>query len=973
MNNLKNAIDWSDKIFQFLMDKRKEGLDVTFWVRKQKSDTRLQKGLWFNGTEKYISVGFSKRDAGDLSTRSMGFNLTFDKNQGAVCKLEILFRNEKDQKLIDVYLEIINKIKGFVKNSETHYSLQYTSSDVFDNLNIFLKDQLPIMYKVVTKMGVESLMFLNEIDFNRSLNALLIKRAEMKIQPNLLVLQPLIDAFEKWYNNDQHSINVDFYKDTVTKEHLSNLNKNDCINFFLEFTSDGGKIQSGGYRTTPLVENTFKRNYSRFRQYLLAPFDTDFNMNTWLEGVTGYKGFGSGIATIYLNRIDKTRYSIVNQKSIDAFKKLGYSIKSKLTDQYQQINEASAKLIQVFPELSNFYKTDALTHFIIAEDEGIRILNDLLNGNKSSSPMKENALNQILYGPPGTGKTYFTVNRALQIVDPEFYAAHNSDRSKLTKRYKELIIKDWDSPKGQIAFCTFHQSFSYEDFVEGIKPKTTETKSIYYDIEDGIFKNICRLSEDNSKVLSLKTNRLINWDDSVFKKGIFYKLSLGDIHNPDDIEIYDYCIENNYISIGFGGGVDFSNLSETGIRDKCKENELQEFDSQALKYFIKYLKVGDYVIISKGNRYVRALARVTGEYEFIPDSPIQYNNFRKVDWIFINEEIPIEEIYNRNLSQMSIYKLDKKGINKSFFVNGQVTPLSEEDKQDKNYVLIIDEINRGNVSSIFGELITLIEKDKRTGENEELTITLPYSKTPFSVPKNVHIIGTMNTADRSIEALDTALRRRFTFFEKEPKPELVKHLTLKILFDLFVKYAENEWEDPKWINVEKDLKMFFSQPEQYEEVKQEFATKFIDDNDILENIDYEVIAKFFEEKNIQYLEVDRVLESINQRIEKLLDKDHKIGHSYFMTVNSYESLTNAFRDKVIPLLEEYFYGDFGKIGLVLGNDFVQVKNEKDNGFSFAKFNEYDKEIVSDLKSKKVYEILDSEKWIFRNIYNTSTD
>ena len=583
------------------------------------------------------------------------------------------------------------------------------------------------------------------------------------------------------------------------------------------------------------------------------------------------------------------------------------------------------------------------------------------------------ALNQILYGPPGTGKTYFTVNKALQIVDPLFYEENKTDRTKLTERYKQLLITDWDKPKGQIAFCTFHQSFSYEDFVEGIKPITTEDKKVVYEIEDGIFKKICALSEENNKIQSLKVNRLITWKETEFNKAVFYKISLGNIHNPDDKVIYDYCIQNNYISIGFGGGLDFSGLSETQIQEKCKENSLQEFDSQALKYFIKYLKIGDYVIVSKGNRLVRAMAKVVGDYEFIGDPEIPYNNFRKVEWLFVDEEIPADQIYKRNLSQMSIYKLDDKMINKEFFVEVQSIQPATEQIEEKKFVLIIDEINRGNVSSIFGELITLIEKDKRAGEKEELTISLPYSKQSFNVPKNIYLIGTMNTADRSIEALDTALRRRFTFVEKEPKHELLAHHTLKILHNQFNEHDGVEWDDAEWQKVEDDFKRFFFNPELYDELKEDIAEKLTFPFDLSEEIDYAEIVSFLTEKNFKYLEFDKLLKVINLRIEKLLDKDHKIGHSYFLAVNSYQDLVEAFRDKVIPLLEEYFYGDFGKIGLILGESFVSTSDGSGDEFAFAKFNDYDAELVSDLKSKKVYAITPSSEWSFRNIYQKSTE
>ena len=528
--------------------------------------------------------------------------------------------------------------------------------------------------------------------------------------------------------------------------------------------------------------------------------------------------------------------------------------------------------------------------------------------NKNNAENMEIPLNQILFGPPGTGKTFNTINEALEIVDPIYYKDNIGDRKKITDRFKELLIKSEDDKNGQIGFCTFHQSFSYEDFVEGIKPKTTEAKNVYYDIEPGVFKRICQLADSYNSTIKVKKEGKLSWDVEQFRKASFYKLSLGAIYNPNDKPIYEYCRDNSVIAIGFGNENDFRGLSESEIEEKCKDLNLEPTAAQQLNYFIHYLKKGNYVIIGNGNKYVKAIGKVTGDYEYIENSPIQYNHFRKVEWVFVDENIPIEEIYERGLSQKTMYKIDETALKMEFFTNNGKETLEYINKEEKKYVLIIDEINRGNVSSIFGELITLIEKDKRAGCTEELEIILPYSKEPFKVPKNVYIIGTMNTADRSIEALDTALRRRFSFTEKPPKPELIKTEGLSGKLNGVVKVITN--------GVEKDI------------------------------------------------DLESLLIKINTRLEKLIDKDHKIGHSYLLKVNSEETLKSSFRNEIIPLLEEYFFGDYGKIGLVLGNTFVEIIN---HSFDFASFDEYDTDIQSDLKEKKVFRIAKETNWDFSKI------
>lgn len=223
----------------------------------------------------------------------------------------------------------------------------------------------------------------------------------------------------------------------------------------------------------------------------------------------------------------------------------------------------------------------------------------------------------------------------------------------------------------------------------------------------------------------------------------------------------------------------------------------------------------------------------------------------------------------------------------------QLANKAEKDPHN-NYAIFIDEINRGNVASIFGELITLLEADKRIDAENEIKVRLPYSKIMFGVPKNLYVIGTMNTADRSVEALDSALRRRFSF--KEIMPD----------YDVIKKELENK---DQWGNIQISL----------------------------------------------------ILEKINQRIIRLIDRDHQIGHSYFLKLKKVteEERTNAlkaiFSENIIPLLQEYFFNDFNKIGLVLGEDFL-LKTESQEKL-FALFLEGDSSNYED----DVYELVDPKK------------
>jgi hypothetical protein len=233
-------------------------------------------------------------------------------------------------------------------------------------------------------------------------------------------------------------------------------------------------------------------------------------------------------------------------------------------------------------------------------------------------------------------------------------------------------------------------------------------------------------------------------------------------------------------------------------------------------------------------------------------------------------------------------------LKKEFFTNPFSSIAVKDKKEVKKYVLIIDEINRGNIAQIFGELITLIEDEKRETLPEELRVILPYSKESFSVPDNVYIIGTMNTADRSVEALDTALRRRFSFIELAPN-------------------------------------------EQHEEISKNVVISG-------ESFDFQ-----------------EVLKTINNRIEKLVGRDHKIGHSYFIEKFkdnkgwTWENYLQAFANKLVPLMQEYFFGDYGKMCLVLGTGFVGTKeNNSSNKKGF--FAAFDHENIDEFNEKPIWEL-----------------
>ncbi len=450
------------------------------------------------------------------------------------------------------------------------------------------------------------------------------------------------------------------------------------------------------------------------------------------------------------------------------------------------------------------------------------------------------ATNTILYGPPGTGKTYATSSKAVKLCDgfvPE--GGHQAVRA----RFEEL------RHEGRVSFVTFHQSYGYEEFVEGLRPVAKDGQ-VVYEVQPGAFKRACNAARLRSQISPGLTGKPL-------KERTLFKMSLGASWNQEGTTVFDYCVQNNCVLLGWGDDIDFSDCAnKQDIVNKLKTDfpGIDRPASQAnfVDRFKNDIRVGDIVVVSMGNKFFRAIAEVTGEYEYVEDAP--FHQMRAVRWLAIFEGgRPASDLYDRNVVMSSLYELNPEAVRYETLealLAAQVTTSPEQP-----HVLIIDEINRANISKVFGELITLIEPDKREGEANAVTVKLPYSGEDFSVPANLHLLGTMNTADRSIALLDTALRRRFDFEEVMPQPELLKG------------------------------------------------------------------------QDIEGVNLGELLQAMNQRIEVLYDRDHTIGHAYLMGVQTLDELDRAFRFKVLPLLQEYFYENWSQVRRVLADlgdgDFVR--------------------------------------------------
>ena len=385
-------------------------------------------------------------------------------------------------------------------------------------------------------------------------------------------------------------------------------------------------------------------------------------------------------------------------------------------------------------------------------------------------------LNTILYGPPGTGKTYATARRCVEICDGE---AERADR-EVHDRYRALV------KEGRVEFITFHQSYGYEEFVEGLRPDTGGDEGDWEAghgfrlvATDGVLKRIA----ERARKVAVPTGASFDFAD----RRIF-KMRLGDSTDPEQQHVFDECIENEYVLLGYGGELDWSDGrfdDEQQILERWQEDypEANGHDPnvRSIRQFRARMQVGDLLIVPKGTRRFRAVGEVTGRYQFVRRYDETYLHRRDVRWHWhdADDGRPFSELRKVRFGQVTINELDQNHVRLEH-LRGYLRHF----ERSLPHVLVIDEINRANVSKVMGELVTLLEEDKREGGANEVAVTLPHSRERFTLPANLHILGTMNTADRSIALLDTALRRRFEFEELPPDSGKLRDAAGKTGIDL---------------------------------------------------------------------------------------------------------------------------------------------------------------------------------------------
>ncbi len=386
--------------------------------------------------------------------------------------------------------------------------------------------------------------------------------------------------------------------------------------------------------------------------------------------------------------------------------------------------------------------------------------------------------NIILQGAPGTGKTYAIPEIIVRLNEEDI---DYSDRDAVMATYQKLIAEK------RVVFTTFHQSMDYEDFVEGLKPEVDEDGNVRYVVEDGIFKTICK---EASKPIIRNNSIDLNPDATIWKVSL---------EGTGDNETRRDCLKNGYIRVGYD---DAGPLLDGNIGDVSGKIVLDAL--------INKMSEGDIIMSCYSSKTIDAIGIVTGEYEWHEEFK-HYKRVRAVRWLAkgINEDI-VAINGGKTMTLSTVYRLSSISIDNvvDLLKKHHAAGSTSTEKNTKPYVIVIDEINRGNVSKIFGELITLLEADKRSDGRMPLSVKLPYSKgkdePDFSIPSNLYLIGTMNTADRSLTQFDYAMRRRFRFITLTYMPELINvapgYTFREDLFNkvshLFIKNYDEYIKDP---------------------------------------------------------------------------------------------------------------------------------------------------------------------------------
>ena len=841
-------------ILHILLEYRKQQPDFNFICRQRNRGNKFEKGLYFQGNDSYAFVGLIDRSGGVNMTRSAG--LTFSPTEDKLhFDFEIVHKGEEDQKLLEFYKELRTIFEGGreVENNEKFIVKgDKITKDSPEALFTFLDKYYPKIKAVCDNSNIENLLISDE-KFDKIIQNVLVyenkSKADVADSPIstvdlkqefsewLLVNAPesygyylggSIDSvaerlgeIESFYPNHKF-FQVDPSKvDELIKEIKFTFSKKERNKNpdFIEYDN----THSNGIPKAIMG----KKNYVRFLNEKFGEDEKPFDFEKALSF------FNEEEIVFYFEFLDE----IVQQFNLQIRdERLVFTCGSK----YLNLNIGQRFIWRLKPKNQNDYwiiSNSKLDDSYIPFDGPVRHFYTTFNEHSALDEIKPFTFGAIEEELRRTSKSGFRNHNNTEfekaVFDKEF-------------RAKFLKIKSMSAP-----------SIPLNQILYG-PPGTGKT---YY-LKDNLFEKYT--SEETSVSLEQHFETVVSgcsWWQVI-------AIALLDKERAKVSEIFEHAWVQKKVELSNSKTVratiwgqlqshtidecEFVNVSNR--RPPLIFNKTEDSHWEILEERVEDLAPELYDLKDSVENYNPNPDNIVKHYEFVTF----HQSFSYEDFIEGIKPI-LPESDEEQLADLG-YQI-KDGIFKNICLKAEKDP-------DNRYAIFIDEINRGNVSAIFGELITLIESDKRKGAKNELTTTLPYSKDEFGVPQNLDIYGTMNTADRSVEALDTALRRRFSFKEMMPDPTKLG--------------------------------------------------------------DFEVDG----------IKLSKLLEVINARVEALYDRDHTIGHSYFLKVlesdNPKDKLVEVFKDNIIPLLQEYFFGDYAKIGLILGGGFVET-NDQNGEDLFAKF------------------------------------
>lgn len=654
---------------------------------------------------------------------------------------------------------------------------------------------------------------------------------------NATKITEIIKAFEKWFLNDNHSKIEDDYLKTLTLENISNLSQKEFEDFFLEFAKHGGKIQSGGARTANKFIQNVHNNYEEFKQKVLEPFKPNFDIIEWLRWSESFKFFGKGLATIYLNRVDKRKYAIVNNKSIDAYKKLGYRISSSpLESTYNDIFDAQTDLIKKYPDLDNYFRADALSHFLIATPEGLAVSkteepNNVMTRNITSDDIKKAIA--IINSNPLLRKGRESIEYDL-IYDKKKYPPILvlSEANKISGG-QELLLSDFGNSTAKAFSILQSHGFVIErktmDFSEQLVKFLAQSQS-------GELTTLGYLTQ--YKDLRVKfgfgqgNQARITWiaflaDGNTVTNGIY--------------PVYLYFKKNNLLILAYG-------VSETNrpaynwnipnlksINEYFKENKLDKPDRYGTSYVFKTYNTLQPIIPGEVNKdlydiieiYKQGIGRqpnqkteqVRFNYRSFNESTDAANLLLDKDLVlrFISSLLTKPFVILTGLSGSGKTKLAQafskwicdsedqiclvpvgadwtnrepllgfpSALEKGRYIlpeNGVLSFILEASKaanQDKPFFLILDEMNLSHVERYFADFLSAMESGDQIPLHSSIVGLMNNGAVPpsISIPKNLYIIGTVNIDETTYMFSPKVLDRASVIEFRVSRGEMNKYLT----------------------------------------------------------------------------------------------------------------------------------------------------------------------------------------------------